>query len=63
MTKTVKYLGSLEDIKKELDEYPHHIKFYMGYMGYHSEDPNSIDFIEQKIKEYLKNQTNESTKN
>ena len=62
MTKTVKYLGNLEDIKKELDAYPENIRYYMGYMGYHSEDPNSIDFIEQKIQEY-KNKQNESTKN
>jgi len=34
----------------------------MGYMGFNSEDPNSIEFVEQKIEEY-KNKQNESTKN
>lgn len=61
MTKIVKYLRSVDDIKKELDENPQNIKYYMGYMGFHSEYPNSIDFIQQKIEEY-KNKQNESKK-
>lgn len=62
MTKITKYLRSIDEIKKELEENPNNIRYYMGYMGFHSEDPNSIDFIEQKIEEY-KNKQNESTKN
>ena len=62
MTKTIKYLRSVEEIKKELDENPNNIRYYMGYMGFNSEDPNSIDFVQQKIEEY-KNKKNESTKN
>ena len=62
MTKITKYLRSLEEIKKELEENPNNIKYYMGYEGFNSEDPNSIDFVEQKIEEY-KNKQNESTKN
>lgn len=62
MTKITKYLRSVEEIKKELEENPENIKYYMGYMGFNSEHPNSIDFIEQKIEEY-KNKQNESKKN
>jgi hypothetical protein len=62
MTKITKYLRSVDDIKKELEENPNNIRFYMGYMGFNSEDPNSIEFVEQKIEEY-KNKQNESTKN
>ena len=62
MTKIIKYLRSVEEIKNELEKYPENIKYYMGYMGYNSEDPNSIDFIEQKIEEY-KNKQNDSKKN
>ena len=61
MTKTIKYLRTVEEIKKELEENPNNIKYYMGYMGYESNDPNSIDFVTQKIEEY-KNKQNESTK-
>ena len=62
MTKITKYLRSVEDIKKELEKYPENIIFYMGYMGYQSEDPGSIDFVKEKIEEY-KNKQNESKKN
>jgi hypothetical protein len=61
MTKITKHLRSVEEIKKELEQYPENIVFYMGYMGYQSEDPGSIDFVNEKIKEY-KNKQNESTK-
>ena len=62
MTKTTKYLRSVEEIKKELEENPNNIRYYMGYMGFNSEDTNSIDFVNKKIEEY-KNKQNESTKN
>jgi hypothetical protein len=62
MTKITKHLRSVEEIKKELEENPKNIIFYMGYMGYLSEDTGSIDFVNKKIKEY-KNKQNESTKN
>ncbi len=61
MTKITKHLRSEENIKKELQEHPKNIKFYMGYMGFQSEHEGSIDYIEEKIKEY-KNKQNESTK-
>ena len=61
MTKIIKYLRSVEEIKKELDEHPENIRYYMGYMGYETTHEGSIDFVEQKIQEY-KNKQNESTK-
>ena len=63
MTKITKYLRSVDDIKKELEENPNNIRYYMGYMGYESQDESSIDFVKEKIEEYLKQQKNESTKN
>ena len=62
MTKITKHLQSVDEIKKELEKHPENIRYYMGYMGFNSEDPNSIEFINQKIEEY-KNKQNESTKN
>jgi hypothetical protein len=62
MTKITKHLRSVEDIKKELEEHPENIKFYMGYMGYESQYEGSIDYVEEKIKEY-KNEQNENKKN
>ncbi len=62
MTKITKYLRSLEELKKELEDNPENIKYYMDYMGFNSEDDRSIDFINEKIKEY-KNKQNESSKN
>lgn len=62
MTKIIKYLRSVDEIKKELEEHPANIKYYMGYMGYESLHEGSIDFINEKIQEH-KNKQNESTKN
>ncbi len=61
MTYITKYLRSVEDIKKELEEYPENIKYYMKYQGF-TGDSDSIDFINLKIKEYI-NKENENTKN
>ena len=52
MTKITKHLQSVADIKKELEQHPENIKFYMGYMGFESQHEGSIDYIEEKIKEY-----------
>ena len=62
MTKITKHLLSVEEIKKELEEHPENIKYYMGYMGYESQDENSMDFVKEKIEEYLKKEKNENTK-
>jgi hypothetical protein len=62
MTKITKHLRNVDEIKKELEEHPENIKYYMGYMGYESLHEGSIDFINEKIQEH-KNKQNESTKN
>lgn len=61
MSKIVKYLREVEDIKKELESYPENIRYYMGYEGYCGSS-ESIEFVKEKIEEY-KNKKNESTKN
>ena len=62
MTKITKHLRSVDEIKKELEEHPENIKYYMGYMGYITSHEGSIDFVNKKIEEY-KNKQNESTQN
>ena len=61
MSKVVKYLREVEDIKKELETYPENIRYYMGYEGYCGSS-ESMEFIKEKIKEY-KNKQNENKKN
>jgi len=58
MTKITKHLRSVDEIKKELEEHPENIKYYMGIASHEG----SIDFVNEKIEEY-KNKQNESTKN
>ena len=53
MTKITKYLRSVEELKKELEEQPENIKHYMGYMGYEAEDEGSLDYIKEKKFEYF----------
>ena len=62
MTKITKHLRSVDEIKKELEQYPENIKYYMGYMGYQGPQ-GSIDYLTKKIEEHIKNKQNESTKN
>ena len=52
MTKITKHLRSVEDIKKELQENPENIKYYMGYESQHE---GSVDYVFEKIQEYNKN--------
>ncbi len=53
MTYITAHLSKLEDLKKELDKDPNRIKIYAKYMGY--EGPSeSIDYLDEKLKEYFK---------
>ena len=61
MTKITKYLRSVEEIKKELEEHPENIKHYMGYMGYESQYEGSLDYIKEKIEEHLKKEKSHVT--
>jgi hypothetical protein len=62
MTYITAHLPKLEELKQLLDENPDRIKTYMKYEGYQGPE-GSIDYLEEKIKEYIKNKKNESTQN
>ena len=59
MTYITTHLPKLEDLKKELEENPDKIKLYAKYEGFDSTDSDSIDFIEQKLREYYKSKQND----
>jgi hypothetical protein len=62
MTYITKHLPKVEELKKQLEENPNNIEIYMKYMGFEGPE-GSIDYLEQKIEEHIKNKKNESTKN
>ena len=62
MTYITARLPKLEELKKELEENPDKIKIYMKYMGFEGPE-GTIDYLTNKIEEYIKNKKNESTKN
>ena len=62
MTYIIAHLPKLEELKKQLEENPKRIETYMKYMGFEGPD-GTIDYITNKIEEYIKNKKNESTKN
>jgi|TARA_B110000503_G_scaffold102468_1_gene153064 hypothetical protein len=51
MTYITKYVTELEALKKELETNPNNIRYYIKYMGFIG-DSNSIEYLENKIKEY-----------
>ncbi len=62
MTYITKHLPTVEELKKELDQYPNNINIYMKYEGYQGPE-GSIEYLTNKIEEHIKNRKNESTKN
>ena len=62
MTYIIAHLPTLEELKKQLEENPKRIETYMKYMGFEGPE-GTIDYITNKIEEYIKNKKNESTKN
>ena len=62
MTYITKHLPTVEDLKKELEQYPNNINIYMKYEGYQGPE-GSIEYLTNKIEEHIKNKKNESTKN
>jgi len=61
MTYIIAHLPTVDKLKKQLEEDPGRLKVYMKYEGYEGPE-GSIGFLEEKIKEYIKNKKNESTK-
>jgi len=57
MTYITKYLPELDVLKKELETHPTNIRYYTKYMGFIG-DSDSIEYLENKIKEYYENKTN-----
>jgi hypothetical protein len=57
MTYITKYLPELDVLKKELETHPTNIRYYVKYMGF-SGSSESIEYLENKIKEYYENKTN-----
>jgi hypothetical protein len=62
MTYITKHLPSLGELKKELEDNPEKIKYYIKYQGFEGPE-GTIDYITNKIEEHIKNKKNESTKN
>ena len=62
MTYITAHLPPLEELKKQLENNPKQIETYMKYMGFEGQE-GTIDYITQKIDEYIKNKKNENTKN
>lgn len=62
MTYITAHLPNVEELKKQLETDPDRLRIYMKYEGYQGPE-GSIDFLEEKIKEHIKNKKNESTKN
>lgn len=56
MTYITKYLRDIEDLKKELEETPENIKYYIKYEGFDGSS-ESINYIDEKIKEYILNKS------
>jgi len=58
MSYVVKYLKDFEDLKKELEENPDNIRYYLKYEGF-TGSSESMNYIEQKINEYNSLKINE----
>lgn len=56
MTYIVKHLANIEDLKKELETNPDHIKYYAKYEGFDGSS-EAIDYIDEKIEEYILNKS------
>jgi hypothetical protein len=57
MTYITKYLPSLENLKKELENNPEAIQYYVKYQGYHG-DVDTINYLETQIKKYYESKKN-----
>ena len=57
MTYIVRYLPSIEDLKKELEETPTKIQLYAKYEGFDGPS-ESIDYLDMKLEEYYKSKNN-----
>lgn len=57
MTYITKYLPSLENLKKELENNPEAIKFYVKYQGY-TGDVDAMNYLKTQITKYYESKKN-----
>ena len=50
------YIPKLSELKQRLEENPKLIEYYMKYEGW-TGDSDSIDYLDEMVKEYIKNKT------
>lgn len=53
MTYITAHIPKLEELKKQLEERPNLVEYYLKYEGWDG-DSDSIDYLDQKVKEYIK---------
>lgn len=58
MTYIVKYLPTLEELQKELEETPTKIQLYAKYEGFDGSS-EAIDYLDEKLDEYYKSKFND----
>lgn len=52
MTYITAYIPSLEELKKNIEENPNLIEYYLKYEGWNG-DSDAINYLDNKVKEYL----------
>jgi transcriptional regulator with AAA-type ATPase domain len=50
------YIPKLSELKQRLEENPNLIEYYIKYEGW-TGDSDSIDYLDEMVKEYIKNKT------
>lgn len=54
MTYITAYIPSLSELKNNLEKNPKLVEYYLKYEGWCG-DSDSIDFLEEKVKQFLEN--------
>lgn len=54
MTYITAYIPKLEELKKQLEERPKLIEYYLKHEGWDG-DSDAIEYLDEKVKEYIKN--------
>ena len=50
------YIPKLSELKQRLEENPNLIEYYIKYEGW-TGDSDSIDYLDERVREYMKNKT------
>lgn len=54
MTYITAYIPKLSELKKQLEERPELVQYYLKYEGWDG-DSDSIEYLDEKVREYIKN--------